>query len=503
VRGTLRYGDQVFEEVGVRLKGNRSMRPLEDKPAFKIKLDKYRKDQRFLGLSRLTLNNMVEDPSQLREILGYRLYRDLGVPAPAAFYAELELDGAPYGLYAVIETVDEDFLSRRFEDGTGSLYEGEYGCDLYPADVEGFDRDSGEKDPLRGDLRALAEAASAGPERLLDPERGLLDMERFLAYLAVSAFIGDFDGYRHAHNYRIYHHPDRDKWSFIPWGIDRAFKKRLSIYESWGLAARRCFDDARCRADYVRVQRAVLESFARLDLVEGAEALAAFIEPAVKRDPKRPAAERINRARKQLLDFLRERPAEIAAELTCIGAGGEEIDGDGDGFGCLDCNDGDAAIHPGAAETCDGVDNDCSGQVDDNPACPVCETLDVGGRRFALCERPRSQGDAAAYCRGMGGTLAVIESPEQAEAVANAAAALSKERWWIGLEDRDEEGTFLWPGGARVSYSDWKKGEPDNGTCNQDCVVIDPRKKGRWHDTHCGQPLPFACVLDGTEAGGR
>jgi hypothetical protein len=64
------------------------------------------------------------------------------------------------------------------------------------------------------------------------------------------------------------------------------------------------------------------------------------------------------------------------------------LDGDGDGFGetgsasfvdCdpgvdayasnqSDCDDGDASIFPGADETCDGLDNDCNGGVDDDPA---------------------------------------------------------------------------------------------------------------------------------------
>ncbi|MCZ7684932.1 MAG: putative metal-binding motif-containing protein [Sandaracinaceae bacterium] len=47
----------------------------------------------------------------------------------------------------------------------------------------------------------------------------------------------------------------------------------------------------------------------------------------------------------------------------------EDVDGDGHspiaatctgGFPRDDCNDGNAAIHPGAAELCDGLDNDCS-----------------------------------------------------------------------------------------------------------------------------------------------
>jgi hypothetical protein len=56
------------------------------------------------------------------------------------------------------------------------------------------------------------------------------------------------------------------------------------------------------------------------------------------------------------------------ADEDCPGC----VDGDGDGYypqvGCntpLDCDDGSAAIHPGAEELCDSADNDCDGQVDE------------------------------------------------------------------------------------------------------------------------------------------
>ncbi len=48
---------------------------------------------------------------------------------------------------------------------------------------------------------------------------------------------------------------------------------------------------------------------------------------------------------------------------TSVPAG---ADADGDGFASgVDCDDSDAAIYPGAAEACDGLDNNCSGEVDE------------------------------------------------------------------------------------------------------------------------------------------
>jgi hypothetical protein len=170
-------------------------------------------------------------------------------------------------------------------------------------------------------------------------------------------------------------------------------------------------------------------------------------------------------------------------ELSCLDASGGEIDKDGDGFGCLDCNDNVAAIKPGAPEACDGVDNDCDRLADDAPC--ACTSVETGGAKFAMCNLPMPYAEALELCKARGETLARFDDEAQARAVAETARSMRKDKWWIGLDDRTDEGKFRWlaPGGSEVGL--WDRGEPDNAGCNQDCAVIDDDEDGRWTDTHC------------------
>jgi len=56
------------------------------------------------------------------------------------------------------------------------------------------------------------------------------------------------------------------------------------------------------------------------------------------------------------------------ADYNCDGSTGY-ADSDGDGWAaCEDCDDGEAAINPDATETCNSVDDDCDGSVDEDDA---------------------------------------------------------------------------------------------------------------------------------------
>ena len=156
--------------VGLRIKGRAgSFRRIDQKPGWKIKLDFLVPDQLFLGRERMTLNNMVQDPSQIHEWAAYGLFRSLGLPAPRVGYAFVRLDGEIYGLYTVIESPDDEMLGRWFAT-TQHLYEGGYGQDLFPQHVDQLEADRGDL-VERSDLQAVVDRLEGLPSTPKDGDK--------------------------------------------------------------------------------------------------------------------------------------------------------------------------------------------------------------------------------------------------------------------------------------------------------------------------------------------
>lgn len=93
-------------------------------------------------------------------------------------------------------------------------------------------------------------------------------------------------------------------------------------------------------------------------------------------------------------------------EVVVVAAPSTDADGDGVGPG-QDCNDGDAAVFPGAEETCDGLDGDCDGTGDDGLVRTCCETgtATCSGGAWDACSVPCDEEDGAATagCNAGGG----------------------------------------------------------------------------------------------------
>jgi hypothetical protein len=490
VRGRFRAGDIVLDEVGVRLKGNFSLTALDEKPSFKISFDRYRHGQRFLGLEAMVLNNLWVDPSMVREWIGYRVFRELDVPAPRAGYAVVFVNGLRYGVYLDLEAYSDDFLERVYADPSGQLYEEKSGADL-DRDVALYDLDEGKDDDF-AELQRFADLARAPGDDVFYAPDTVLDRPRALAYLLGEAYVGHFDGYYAVHNYFIYHEPTVDLWTWLPWSLDQAFVRRISPFASKGYLSEKCVASERCRVELIQAGADAVRRLDALELERDVERIATRVEPLARLGDHRQYGEKqADGARAGVFSYLRDRPAELAVTFDCL-VDGADPDDDGDGWGrCYhDCDDSDPDVHPKVPEVCDDIDNDCTGYADDDPSCP-CPSETIAGRAFYFCPFVIPWRDAERFCAEAGLQLARFTDLDQARAVSVAAGERDPGLWSIGLSDEDEEGEYRFRDGALPGFSDWAPGEPAHALEWFDCVFVN--SPGRWVEGNCIEQAPFVC----------
>ncbi|MGH2906481.1 MAG: CotH kinase family protein [Solirubrobacterales bacterium] len=296
-------GTEIYGPLNVtfRLKGNGSFRTLDGKAAFKVKMPS---GNRIDGLKSLTLNNMVQDPSSMREALAYEAYRAIGVAAPRAGYAVVKLNGLDYGLHVNVETLDERFTAEHFPS-TQHLYESpdwplfpeKSQRDILPANVPNYQVEQGSTSS-RSDLEALAGISQIfGPDEWWTAFQQKFNAEKVLRYWAAEAYLGDSDDFTNGVNNFYLQSNAAGVFEFLPWGRDhsltltRTLSPQLDDPSSASAVADRCFKYAPCFAAY-RSQRAyVSETIIGLDLVSRARQIESAIKQSVSEDTRRPVDE--------------------------------------------------------------------------------------------------------------------------------------------------------------------------------------------------------------------
>ena len=486
-------------QTGVRLKGRYgSFRTLDGKAAFLLNFDRFVDGRRFLGIEKLALNNMVQDPSMIHEHLGYRLFAGMGVPSPRCGYARVFVNGEPYGLYATVEAADNrDLLSWWFGGRGGNLYEGEYGVDLFDELIGYFDQDNGE-DVGFADLQELTDHLDkiTDPGAFMEEAGRVIDLESFLRFAATEIFLGHWDGYAWTrNNYFIYRREHDGRWVFLPWGIDQIFEAYLDNWGGQGRLQQMCMRSLDCRTALGLALQRVIRTVEQLGLEKEPDRLRERLREAIEADPRKEVsvgtvADGIRRVK----EFLAQRPQTVWERMDCVDPAFLDEDGDG-ASGCgFDCDDHDPEVYPGAPEICNGRDDDCDGQIDNHPDCPRCHTVDhPSGGQVLFCFHHLGFMDAEMDCVNQGGHLVSIHDFQTQQWLAATALGISWQEWWIGASDLDEEGRFAWTDGSPFDAAFWADGEPNNYDQREHCAHLASWADGLWNDIPCDAGMFYVC----------
>lgn len=128
-KADLWYGAEQLPGVAVRTKGLNSLQGAIQAGSIrfglKVDINFFNSARNLYGIKKLSFNNGYNDPTFIREMLGYELYKQMGVPTPRYAFTDLWVNDTHLGLYMMAEQVDKVFIERNFSNTTGNLYKPE------------------------------------------------------------------------------------------------------------------------------------------------------------------------------------------------------------------------------------------------------------------------------------------------------------------------------------------------------------------------------------------
>ena len=238
----IRWRGITVRNVGIRSRGSGSRSG--SKPGLRVDFNRYASGQTFLGLTSFVLDNLVQDPSGLRERVAMRVHERMGLPAPRETHAVLYVNNSYAGVYGIVESVDTNGVKRMFGEQNGNwedegyLFEFKwirpYHFEYLGSDASAyaplFSPRTHEHDPLEtlySPIEAMTRAVEdASDASLVEIMSQYLDLPMLLRYLAVQAYTAEWDGfagYAGMNNFYLYRFEQSMRSQFIPWDADTAF----------------------------------------------------------------------------------------------------------------------------------------------------------------------------------------------------------------------------------------------------------------------------------------
>lgn len=241
------YNDTEWYHVGIRYKGNSSLQSAyqsgNKKLSLKIDFDEFEKDyptmndQRFYGFRQLNLNNNYDDASLMREKVGADLFRQFGLVSAQTAFCVVYLDNGTgpqyYGVYAIVEEVDDTVLDDQFADGSGNLYKPDGDAATFANgtyDTDEFYLKTNLETADYTDVKSLYDVVNSSV-RTSDIDtwktnlEAVFDVDTYMKWLAANTVIQNWDTYgKMSHNYYLYNNPENNLLTWIPWDNNEALQ---------------------------------------------------------------------------------------------------------------------------------------------------------------------------------------------------------------------------------------------------------------------------------------
>lgn len=244
ISGTSFPARAEFSDVGVKKKSFCGSINSE-KPCIHLDFGKFsdtseERAEDLLGSRYLTLNNSIQDPSYVRQPLGYHLLGMAGLPHSRCNLVRVFVNGTPIGqgfpgvnapgVYVNAEPIMKRYIERNFGNMKGNLYEIEHKDDFVADRLRLIATEDLSAFKNMADLKfAIGHIAGHGIAGAAE----VFDIEQFIRLYAMEFFLKHWDGYsNNTNNTYVYNDVTaveapglgNIKFKLIPWGIDQTLR---------------------------------------------------------------------------------------------------------------------------------------------------------------------------------------------------------------------------------------------------------------------------------------